>query len=87
MCHRCKKRQKSTKKFWVQKLPKVLCLHLKRFHWTSYLRNKITTYVEFPLRGLDMRGYLLQGWIGTLHSIWQTGGSLVPLQRQHSDSD
>uniref|UniRef100_A0AAZ3QB63 Ubiquitin carboxyl-terminal hydrolase n=1 Tax=Oncorhynchus tshawytscha TaxID=74940 RepID=A0AAZ3QB63_ONCTS len=60
MCHRCKKRQKSTKKFWVQKLPKVLCLHLKRFHWTSYLRNKVTTYVEFPLRGLDMRGYLLQ---------------------------
>ncbi|KAK6309449.1 hypothetical protein J4Q44_G00209120 [Coregonus suidteri] len=60
MCPRCKKRQKSTKKFWVRKLPKVLCLHLKRFHWTSNLRNKVTTYVEFPLRGLDMRGYLLQ---------------------------
>lgn len=28
-CHKCKKRQKSTKKFWIQKLPKVvqpLCL-------------------------------------------------------------
>ncbi|XP_045068721.1 ubiquitin carboxyl-terminal hydrolase 3 isoform X2 [Coregonus clupeaformis] len=60
MCPRCEKRQKSTKKFWVRKLPKVLCLHLKRFHWTSNLRNKVTTYVEFPLRGLDMRGYLLQ---------------------------
>lgn len=22
-CHKCKKRQKSTKKFWIQKLPKV----------------------------------------------------------------
>ncbi|XP_056908123.1 ubiquitin carboxyl-terminal hydrolase 3 isoform X1 [Takifugu flavidus] len=59
-CHKCKKRQKSTKKFWVQKLPKVLCLHLKRFHWTAFLRNKIDTYVEFPLKGLDMRGYLLE---------------------------
>uniref|UniRef100_UPI0037E7F07C ubiquitin carboxyl-terminal hydrolase 3 isoform X1 n=2 Tax=Semicossyphus pulcher TaxID=241346 RepID=UPI0037E7F07C len=59
-CHKCKKRQKSTKKFWVQKLPKVLCLHLKRFHWTAFLRNKVDTYVEFPLRGLDMRGYLLE---------------------------
>ncbi|XP_062317513.1 ubiquitin carboxyl-terminal hydrolase 3 isoform X1 [Osmerus eperlanus] len=60
MCHKCKKRQKSTKKFWVQKLPKVLCLHLKRFHWTAYLRNKVDTYVEFPLRDLDMKGYLLE---------------------------
>lgn len=60
MCHKCKKRQKSTKKFWVQKLPKVLCLHLKRFHWTAFLRNKIDTYVEFPMRGLDMKSYLLE---------------------------
>ncbi|KAI3371293.1 hypothetical protein L3Q82_023910 [Scortum barcoo] len=59
-CHKCKKRQKSTKKFWVQKLPKVLCLHLKRFHWTAFLRNKVDTYVEFPLKGLDMKGYLLE---------------------------
>uniref|UniRef100_A0A8C9ZLD5 Ubiquitin carboxyl-terminal hydrolase n=1 Tax=Sander lucioperca TaxID=283035 RepID=A0A8C9ZLD5_SANLU len=59
-CHKCKKRQKSTKKFWIQKLPKVLCLHLKRFHWTAFLRNKVDTYVEFPLKGMDMRGYLLE---------------------------
>nr|XP_057931023.1 ubiquitin carboxyl-terminal hydrolase 3 isoform X1 [Doryrhamphus excisus] len=59
-CHKCKKRQKSTKKFWIQKLPKVLCLHLKRFHWTAFLRNKVDTYVEFPLKDLDMTGYLLE---------------------------
>eukprot|EP00064_Thunnus_orientalis_P000357 superscaffoldBa00000018_g357 len=59
-CHKCRKRQKSTKKFWIQKLPKVLCLHLKRFHWTAFLRNKVDTYVEFPLKGLDMKGYLLE---------------------------
>ncbi|XP_036010799.1 ubiquitin carboxyl-terminal hydrolase 3 isoform X2 [Mus musculus] len=60
MCHKCKKKQKSTKKFWIQKLPKALCLHLKRFHWTAYLRNKVDTYVQFPLRGLDMKCYLLE---------------------------
>ncbi|KAM9855061.1 ubiquitin carboxyl-terminal hydrolase 3 [Aulostomus maculatus] len=59
-CHKCRKRQKSTKKFWIQKLPKVLCLHLKRFHWTAFLRNKVDTFVEFPLKGLDMKGYLLE---------------------------
>ncbi|XP_030222208.1 ubiquitin carboxyl-terminal hydrolase 3 isoform X2 [Gadus morhua] len=60
MCHKCIKRQKSTKKFWIQKLPKVLCLHLKRFHWTAFLRNKVDTYVEFPLHSLDMRAFLLE---------------------------
>ncbi|XP_052399675.1 ubiquitin carboxyl-terminal hydrolase 3-like [Carassius gibelio] len=60
MCHRCKKRQKSTKKFWIQQLPKVLCLHLKRFHWTAFLRKKIDTYIEFPMRGLDMKSFLLE---------------------------
>lgn len=35
-------------------------MHLKRFHWTAYLRNKVDTYVEFPLRGLDMKCYLLE---------------------------
>lgn len=59
-CHTCKMRQKSTKKFWIKKLPKVLCLHLKRFHWTTFFRNKVDTYVKFPMRGLDMRGYLLE---------------------------
>ncbi|XP_053573269.1 ubiquitin carboxyl-terminal hydrolase 3 isoform X2 [Bombina bombina] len=59
-CLKCKKKQKSTKKFWIQKLPKVLCLHLKRFHWTAYLRNKVDTYVDFPLRGLDMKSFLLE---------------------------
>lgn len=28
MCHKCKKKQKSTKKFWIQKLPKV-CISMK----------------------------------------------------------
>uniref|UniRef100_A0A8C1ZY42 Ubiquitin carboxyl-terminal hydrolase n=1 Tax=Cyprinus carpio TaxID=7962 RepID=A0A8C1ZY42_CYPCA len=49
MCHKCKTRQKSTKKFWIQKLPKVLCLHLKRFHWTAFLRNKIDTYLLYMI--------------------------------------
>lgn len=59
-CHTCKMRQKSTKKFWIKKLPKVLCLHLKRFHWTTFFRNKVDTYVKFPMRSLDMRSYLLE---------------------------
>lgn len=37
-CSICKKKQKSTKRFWIRRLPSVLCLHIKRFRWDSYYR-------------------------------------------------
>ena len=58
-CNRCSSKQPSTKKFWIRRLPHVLCLHVKRFRWTAYSRTKIDTYVEFPLKGLNMSEYLL----------------------------
>jgi len=58
-CPNCKKRQRSTKRFWIRKLPNVLCLHLKRFRWNNYSRTKLDTFVEYPLTGLDMSQYVL----------------------------
>ncbi|XP_025076742.1 ubiquitin carboxyl-terminal hydrolase 3-like isoform X2 [Pomacea canaliculata] len=58
-CGSCKRRQKSTKKFWIRRLPNVLCLHLKRFRWSTYCRVKVETFVEFPLTSLDMNCYVL----------------------------
>jgi ubiquitin carboxyl-terminal hydrolase 3 len=37
-CSNCKKKQRSTKRFWIRRLPNVLCLHIKRFRWNSYYR-------------------------------------------------
>ncbi len=37
-CSNCKKKQRSTKRFWIRRLPNVLCLHIKRFRWISYYR-------------------------------------------------
>ncbi|KAH3829706.1 ubiquitin carboxyl-terminal hydrolase 3-like [Dreissena polymorpha] len=59
MCTGCKKKQRSTKKFWIRRLPNVLCLHLKRFKWATSFRQKLETYIDFPLNNLDMNKYIL----------------------------
>ncbi|CAG9791001.1 unnamed protein product [Diatraea saccharalis] len=58
-CSSCKCKQKSTKQFWIRRLPNVLCLHLKRFRWRNYFRTKVDTSITFPLRALDMSRFVL----------------------------
>ena len=62
-CPNCKQKHKSTKKFWIRRLPNVLCLHLKRFRWNNYFRTKVDSVIEFPLRGLDMNKYILNNMV------------------------
>jgi ubiquitin carboxyl-terminal hydrolase 3 len=76
-CNSCKSKQPSTKQFWIRRLPTVLCLHIKRFRWSAYARTKIDTFIEFPLNGLDMSGYLLKNLSGTRFS--NAGSSLYDL--------
>uniref|UniRef100_A0A336K4T9 ubiquitinyl hydrolase 1 n=1 Tax=Culicoides sonorensis TaxID=179676 RepID=A0A336K4T9_CULSO len=45
-CSKCKTRRKSTKNFTIQRYPKILVIHLKRFSETRW--SKLTTLVEFP---------------------------------------
>ena len=53
-CPRCKKHQQATKKFDLWNIPDVLVVHLKRFSNSRTLRDKIETFVDFPLEGLDL---------------------------------
>lgn len=57
-CTNCQQKQRSTKRFWIRRLPDVLCLHLKRFRYNNYLRTKIDNYIKFPIQGLDMKRFV-----------------------------
>ena len=48
-CPQCKEHRQAFKKMELWRLPEVLVIHLKRFSYNSYLRDKIDTLVEFPL--------------------------------------
>ena len=65
-CSKCGKTEPSTKKFWLLQLPNVLCLHLKRFRYTSGSRTKVDTFVRFPVKDLDMNPYVLKSATTTL---------------------
>jgi ubiquitin C-terminal hydrolase len=55
-CPSCRKKTPTKKQHVVSKLPKVLCLHLKRFDAAQ--NKKIEEFVSFPGRGLNMGPYL-----------------------------
>ncbi|KAM5315138.1 ubiquitin carboxyl-terminal hydrolase 4 isoform 2-T2 [Glossophaga mutica] len=57
-CPNCKKHQQATKKFDLWALPKILVVHLKRFSYSRYWRDKLDTVVEFPVRGLNMSEFV-----------------------------
>ncbi|XP_043115333.1 ubiquitin carboxyl-terminal hydrolase 2a isoform X2 [Puntigrus tetrazona] len=56
-CYRCKARRRCTKKFTVQKFPKILVLHLKRFSEARVRTSKLSTFVNFPMKDLDLREF------------------------------
>ncbi|KAL1021641.1 hypothetical protein UPYG_G00015970 [Umbra pygmaea] len=59
-CPTCKKHQLATKKLDLWSLPEVLIIHLKRFSYTKYSREKLDIIVDFPIRNLDFSGCLLK---------------------------
>lgn len=56
-CAKCQTRRKCTKSFSIQKFPKTLVIHLKRFSPMERFRGKLSCTVEFPLTGLDLSAY------------------------------
>ncbi|CAG5109693.1 Oidioi.mRNA.OKI2018_I69.chr2.g4200.t2.cds [Oikopleura dioica] len=64
-CPTCKEHQQAYKHMQIWKLPPVLILHLKRFHYNTMFRDKVCDMVHFPTQGLDMSPYVLGPGAGT----------------------
>ena len=57
-CGKCKQHVEATKSMELWSVPDVLVLHLKRFSYSRWARDKIETDVHFPLDGLDVSPYV-----------------------------
>ncbi|XP_022046390.2 ubiquitin carboxyl-terminal hydrolase 43 [Acanthochromis polyacanthus] len=58
-CPHCKQLQQGMVKMSLWTLPDILILHLKRFRQVGERRNKLTTFVHFPLAGLDLTPHMV----------------------------
>ncbi|XP_021918594.1 ubiquitin carboxyl-terminal hydrolase 2-like [Zootermopsis nevadensis] len=69
-CSKCQMRRKCTKSFTIQKFPKILVLHLKRFSPTERFRGKLNVTVDFPLNGLDLSTYAANRGQGCMYNLY-----------------
>eukprot|EP00184_Porphyridium_aerugineum_P008474 CAMPEP_0184692250 /NCGR_PEP_ID=MMETSP0313-20130426/804_1 /TAXON_ID=2792 /ORGANISM="Porphyridium aerugineum, Strain SAG 1380-2" /LENGTH=1268 /DNA_ID=CAMNT_0027150069 /DNA_START=258 /DNA_END=4064 /DNA_ORIENTATION=- len=57
-CSQCKEHKRASKSLLLWRAPEILIVHLKRFSYTTWNRNKLDTLVDFPLEHLDISKYV-----------------------------
>ncbi|KAF7121015.1 hypothetical protein RHSIM_Rhsim13G0198100 [Rhododendron simsii] len=57
-CPGCKQHRQASKKLDLWRLPEIFVVHLKRFSYSRFLKNKLETYVDFPVHDLDLSAYI-----------------------------
>ena len=55
-CSKCKREDNFTKQLTIQKFPKILVIHLKRFENSHGRREKLNTSIDIPTY-LDMKPF------------------------------
>ncbi|KAL3692569.1 hypothetical protein R1sor_006220 [Riccia sorocarpa] len=80
-CPRCKEHRQASKKLDLWRLPEILVVHLKRFSYSRYLKNKLETFVTFPIDDLDLSKYVAtnsesQGYVYELYAVSNHYGSM-----------
>nr|POE51027.1 ubiquitin carboxyl-terminal hydrolase 8 [Quercus suber] len=57
-CPSCKEPRQAIKKLDLWRLPEILVIHLKRFSYNRYFKNKLETFIDFPVDDLDFSTYI-----------------------------
>jgi ubiquitin carboxyl-terminal hydrolase 8 len=57
-CPQCKTKRKATKQLSLARLPPILLIHLKRFEANGRFSDKIDTFVEYPVKALDLTSFM-----------------------------
>lgn len=53
-CPKCKTKRRAAKHLSLARLPPILVIHLKRFEIHGRFSDKIDTFVDYPLKSLDL---------------------------------
>lgn len=57
-CPSCKRPRQASKKLDLWRLPEILVVHLKRFSYSRIIKNKLETFVDFPIDDLDLLNFI-----------------------------
>ncbi|XGW31752.1 hypothetical protein V3C99_010148 [Haemonchus contortus] len=57
-CPKCKKHERASKKLDLWNLPQILIIHLKRFQYSKWHRDKIDIPVVIPVKGFELNSKL-----------------------------
>jgi ubiquitin carboxyl-terminal hydrolase 4/11/15 len=70
-CPGCKEHRQASKKLDLWRLPEILVVHLKRFSYSRYMKNKLDTFVNFPIHDLNMSKYVKLTSRGDQHPMYE----------------
>ena len=57
-CPKCKVKRRAFKRLSLARLPPILMVHFKRFEANGRFSDKIDTFVDFPMKNLDLTNYM-----------------------------
>ena len=73
-CSKCKTHRPVTKRISLYRAPEVLVIHLKRFSFSTFSREKVNSQVVFPTHGLNLDDFLAESAPADQGAVYELTG-------------